>query len=67
MSQATPADIAARLLALSEEMLSVATLMDYYSGFGEWARHGRELAGAAAIAAQWSEHIMKQNEHHDHH
>jgi len=51
----TPAEIAARLRTLAYEMDCIAVLMDYYGGFPEWAKHGREIAGAGAIARQWAE------------
>lgn len=52
-----PAEIAARLRALSDEMYGISVLLDYYGGFSEWARHGREMAGAGAIARQWAAEI----------
>lgn len=55
----TPADIAARLRTLAYEMDCIAVLMDYYGGFSEWAKHGREIAGAGTIARQWAEEIER--------
>lgn len=57
----TPGEIAKRLRALAEGMEQVAAEMDYFGGFAEWAKHGREIAGAGAIARQWAEEIEKQN------
>lgn len=50
-------EIAQRLRYLADDMTEVATLMDYYGGFAEWARHGVELAGAAHIARGWANAI----------
>lgn len=61
MTTPTRADIALRLLALSEEMREVAVLMDYYCGISEMAKHAAELYGAANIAAQWSEQIKHEH------
>ena len=55
----TPAEIAARLRTIAYEMDCIAVLMDYYGGLSEWAKHGREMAGAGAIARQWAEEIEK--------
>ena len=49
--------IAAKLRKLAEGMDEVAAEMDYYGGFAEWSKHGREIAGAGAIARQWAEKI----------
>lgn len=51
----TPAEIASRLRALAYEMDCIAVLMDYYGGLSYWAKYGREMAGAGAIARQWAE------------
>jgi hypothetical protein len=53
----TPQDIAYRLEELADDMTEIASLMDYYGGFSEMGRHGRELAGAAMIARQWAGEI----------
>lgn len=47
-------EIAARLRRLADEMDDLAVTLDYYGGLAEWARHGREIAGAGAIARQWA-------------
>jgi hypothetical protein len=60
LSQDTPpthSDISARLRSLADEMDNIAVAMDYYGGFAEWAQHGREIAGAGAIARQWADEI----------
>jgi hypothetical protein len=49
--------IADRLRILAGEMDYIAVCMDYYGGFSVWAQHGREIAGAGAIARQWAEEI----------
>lgn len=53
----TQAEIAAALRRLAAGMDDVAVAMDYYGGFAEWAKHGREIAGAGAIARQWAAEI----------
>ena len=53
------AEIAARLRALANATETVAAEMDYYGGFAEWARHGREIAGAGAIFRQWADEIER--------
>lgn len=50
-------EIAARLRRLADEMDAIAVAMDYYGGFAEWAQHGREIAGAGAVARQWAGEI----------
>jgi hypothetical protein len=57
----TKMDIAARLRKLADEMDDIAVAMDYYGGFLEWARHGREIAGAGTIARQWAGEIEASN------
>ena len=57
--QPTPAEIAARLRTLSDELYEISVLLDYYGGLSEWAKHGREMAGAGAIARQWAEEIER--------
>ena len=53
----TPEEIAAMLRVLAYEMDCISVLMDYYGGLSEWAKHGREISGAGAIARQWSAEI----------
>lgn len=53
----TKKQIAKRLRTLANRMTDVATDMDYYGGFAEWALHGKELANAANIARQWADEI----------
>lgn len=52
-------EIASRLRKLAEDMGELAVAMDYYGGFSEWAKHGRELAGAGETARQWADEIEK--------
>ena len=47
-------EIAARLVRMAAEMESIGVAMDYYGGLAEWARHGKELAGAANICREWA-------------
>lgn len=42
-------------------MDDIAVTMDYYGGFAEWSRHGREISGAGEIARQWAEEIEASN------
>jgi len=53
--------IAARLRMLADDMEYLAACMDYYGGFAEWSKHGREIAGAGAIARQWADEIETSN------
>lgn len=50
-------EIAQRLRSLADDMTEVATLMNYYGGLAEWARHGVELACASHIARGWADAI----------
>lgn len=43
-------------------MLDIATSMDYYGGFAEWAKHGSELANASLIVEQWADEIERTQE-----
>lgn len=53
--------IAARLRMLADDMEYLAACMDYYGGLAEWSKHGREIAGAGAIARQWADEIETSN------
>jgi hypothetical protein len=53
--------IVERLRNLADDMDEVSVMMDYYGGFTEWAQHGREIAGAGAIARQWADEIEVNN------
>ena len=53
----TRSEIAARLRALADDMEGIAVDMDYFGGFAEWAKHGKEMLGAAWIARQWADSI----------
>lgn len=53
-------EIAERLLLLADAMEDTAVAMDYYGELAEWARHGRELAGAGRIARQWAAEIASE-------
>lgn len=53
----TKSEIATRLRKLAAEMDELAVAMDYYGGFADWAKHGREIAGAGSIARQWADEI----------
>ena len=53
-------EIANRLRALSAEMISLGTAMDYYGGFDDSMQHGRELVGAGLTAHEWAEAIDQE-------
>ena len=43
--------------------LEIASAMDYYGGFNPlYSQHGRELAGAAALVAEWADEIQAEIE-----
>lgn len=56
----TAETIAMKLRVLANAMDEVAAEIDYYGGFAEWAKHGREMAGAGNIVRQWANEISKQ-------
>lgn len=45
------------LYKLSRQMEKLGADMDYYGGFGEVGKHGRELIEAAKIARGWADGI----------
>lgn len=51
-------DIPARLRALSAEMRAISDAMAYFGGLNTvMVNHANQLAGAAAIAAEWADCI----------
>lgn len=54
--------IALRLRQLANRMQRLGVQMDYFGGFSETGKHGREMMGAAIIARQWAAQIEKQIE-----
>ena len=58
----TKADMAKRLRKLSDEMLNVAAELDYFGGFAEFAKHGKELAGAGSIVQEWATEMLVSGE-----
>lgn len=48
------------LPTLSEHMADIAVSMDYYGGLAPWARHARDLMGAAGICQEWADEIEKE-------
>lgn len=57
----TPTEIVARLRALSGEMITLGTAMDYFGGFdGRMVSNGRDLVGAGLIAHEWAEQIEQE-------
>ena len=55
------ADIAFRLQKLAVEIEDIATAMDYYGGFASWAKHSREMIGAAGLCREWSSEILAES------
>ena len=55
------ADIADRLQKLSTEIIDISTAMDYYGGVAPWAKHSREMIGAAAICREWAAEILAES------
>lgn len=55
------ADIAFRLQKLATEIEDIATAMDYYGGFATWAKHGKEMIGAAGLCREWSAEILAES------
>ena len=55
----SPLSIADRLEALSEQMLNIATEMDYFGGFSLIGQNGKHLAGAAVVAQSWADGIRE--------
>jgi hypothetical protein len=48
-----PSEIAGQLQKLANDMFKRGTVMEYFGGHGEMGEHGRQLIGAAQIAAGW--------------
>lgn len=61
MSTTTNPALAIRLRLLADEMETLGADLDYYGGLAEWAKHGREMVGAAEIARVWAEQIEAQS------
>ncbi|WAR44203.1 hypothetical protein [Methylomonas rapida] len=54
----TKQQIAHKLRLLQDDMLEIATAMDFYGGFNPlYSQHGRELSGAAGLVAEWADEI----------
>lgn len=49
------------LYKLSCKMKDLGVKMDYYGGFGEMGKHGRELVNASALARSWANEIKNNN------
>jgi hypothetical protein len=53
--------IPARLEALAQDMMEIATLLDYYCGFNPYAlEKSREILGGSMIAKQWAIEIRDE-------
>lgn len=57
-----PTNIAARLRALSADMIALGVEMNYYGGLSEIAQYGKELIGAGHLAAEWARGIEAMNQ-----
>jgi hypothetical protein len=49
--------LARRIRRIAREMHKLGIHMDYYGGFGEIGKHGREMIGAANMAIGWANGI----------
>lgn len=59
----TKTELAQRIRALSDEMLTVANEMQYYAGFhAELYDKGTELLGASHIAKTWADELESECE-----
>ena len=56
-NKTTPAKLSKELYKLSQKMEKLGLKMEYYGGFGEIGKHGRELVGASVIARGWADEI----------
>jgi hypothetical protein len=54
------AEIAERLRNLSDVMALLGCDMEYVGGIGPMGEHGREMMGAAKIAAEWADEIERE-------
>lgn len=53
----TKAALAIRIRLLADDMEQLGADFDYFGGLAEWAKHGREMIGAANMAREWAEQI----------
>ena len=58
-NKTTPESLSKELHKLSQKMEGLGLKMEYYGGFGEIGKHGRELVGASVIARGWVEEIAE--------
>lgn len=56
-NKTTPLELSKELRHLSRQMRKLGTKMEYYGGFGETGKHGRELIVASIIARGWARGI----------
>ena len=52
-------ELASDLDRLALKMCNIGARMEYYGGFDEMAKHGKELCGAADIARGWAREVRK--------
>lgn len=54
----TRQQLAHKLRLLQDDMIEIATALDYYGGLDPaWKQHSQEMLGAAAIAGNWADNI----------
>lgn len=59
----TTAELASELEELAEDMLIASQRMAYVAGFDPlFAKHAKELAGAAKLVAEWSRSIARRKQ-----
>ena len=57
---ASQSEIANALDQLAVDIEDIATVMDYFGGFAAWAKHAREMVGAAGICREWATEIRNE-------
>lgn len=53
----TKDEIAGRLRAMADDLDALALSMEYYGGCAPWARHAKEMMGAAVLCRDWAREI----------
>lgn len=53
-NKTTPLELSKELRHLSRQMRKLGIKMEYYGGFGETGKHGRELIGASIVVRGWT-------------
>ena len=55
----TPQELAHEIEITADAMQQTGERMVYFGGFGPIAAHGREMIGAAKIAHEWAEEMLR--------